>query len=394
MAYVMTGDMEAAIAAFEESARTGREAGSKMAVVGSLSNLAGLTMARGQLHKSAASYRRALDLATDARGRRLPVAHRVLLGLGELAREWNDLAAAERCFTESLELSRRYGEIGPMNLMGLMSLLHLARVKAAQGEIETAEKMFEEARQLALKSETTPLDDLLVEMAQARHSLEQGDIAAAERWAIAVQSPQSTVQTPYEMREVEQLLLARLALARGQADEALAALAPLQVTAEQRGQNRRLIEILNLKAMALHERGDSAEALDTIGQALSLAEPEGFIRIFVDAGEAMARLLAQALAKGLAPDYAGRLLQAFQMGGAGEAASATRRLFEPLTERDVDVLQLIAEGLSNREIAARLVISLSTVKGHTANIYGKLGVHRRTLAVARARELGLLEEAP
>jgi LuxR family maltose regulon positive regulatory protein len=410
MAYVLSGDAGAAIAAFEESVRIGQEAGNKMAVIGGLSNLAGLTMARGQLHKSAASYRRALDLASDAQGKWLPVAHRVLLGLGELAREWNDLDAAERYFTESLKLSRRYGEMGPMSIMGLMSLLHLARVKGEHGEFEKAGQLLEEARQLALKSQATPLDDLLVEATQMRLWLQQGDLAAAERWVrereldqpSAAEKPgekERRPAKPYEIHEIEQLMLARVALARGLPDKALAILEPLEQRAEQRDQQRRLVEILVFKALALQARGNAAEALDTIRQALNLAEPEGYVRTFVDAGEAMAELLSMALSKGIAPDYAifhysGRLLAAFSedehKGEAERSASSTQALVERLSQRELEVLQLIAEGLSNREIAARLVISLSTVKGHTANIYGKLGVHRRTLAVARARELGLL----
>ena len=390
MAFVMTGDVEAAINAFEASARIGREAGNKMAVVGSLANLAGLTLARGQLHQAATSYRRALDLATDAQGNKLPLAHHVLLGLGELAREWNNLAEAQGYFQESLALSLRFGEMGR-----LMSLLHLARVKGAQGEREAAGDLFEEARQLALRSEATSLDDVLVEMSQARCALEQGDLAAAERWARSVQHPAPGAQrrvpaVPYEVRDVQQLLLARLVLARGQAEKALAILDPLLQAAGQRGQNRRLIEILGLKALAQEALGDEDAALATIGQALALAEPEEYVRMFVDAGEGMARLLAVAVARGIAVDYGRRLLEAFPGRGAGDGTLTTQPLLEPLSERELEVLQLIAEGLSNREIAARLVISLSTVKGHTANIYGKLGVHRRTLAVAKARELELL----
>ena len=170
--------------------------------------------------------------------------------------------------------------------------------------------------------------------------------------------------------------------------------------AESAGRMAHVIDICLLKALALQELGETATAIGSLDRSLTLAEPEGYIRIFIDAGQAMAQLLAKALSRGITAEYTGRLLEAFsddhrsvtaiQARGAGDVTSAPQLLVEPLSERELEVLKLIAEGLSNREIAARLVISLSTVKGHTANIFGKLGVHRRTLAAARARELDLL----
>ncbi|MBN1886554.1 MAG: hypothetical protein JW850_01135 [Thermoflexales bacterium] len=131
--------------------------------------------------------------------------------------------------------------------------------------------------------------------------------------------------------------------------------------------------------------------MDALERALALAEPQGYVRTFVDEGPSMARLLYQAAGRG-APEYTGRLLAAFgQPSGEQPGLAAKQRgLVEPLSERELDVLRLIAEGLSNRDIAARLVISLSTVKGHTSQIYGKLAVHNRTQALAKARGLGIL----
>jgi LuxR family maltose regulon positive regulatory protein len=172
--------------------------------------------------------------------------------------------------------------------------------------------------------------------------------------------------------------------------------------AESRGWVGKAIEVLVLEALAHQGRGDTDAALVALERALSVAEPRGYLRTFVDEGPRMASLLHEAAARGLAPDYVRRLLAAFveamdtDSPGATEAAPVSlghrpqSALVESLTERELEVLQLIAEGLSNREIADRLVLALSTVKVHTRNIYGKLGVHSRTQAVMRAQELGLL----
>jgi LuxR family maltose regulon positive regulatory protein len=147
--------------------------------------------------------------------------------------------------------------------------------------------------------------------------------------------------------------------------------------------------------MAFQARGDPDEALITLEQALTLAEQGGFIRIFVDEGPPMARLLYEALTRGIAPQYARRLLAAFPAAKRAQAGPPKTHvpqsaLIEPLSGRELEVLRLIAAGLTNREIAARLFISLNTVKAHTRNIYGKLSVHSRTQAVARSQQLGLL----
>lgn len=152
-----------------------------------------------------------------------------------------------------------------------------------------------------------------------------------------------------------------------------------------------VIEILALQALALQGQGDILPAVTALERALSLAEPEGYVRVFVDEGPSMAPLLYEAAARGIAPQYTGRLLAALP---AAEPASKFQKLpvemVEPLSERELEVLQLIAEGLSNQEVAQRLFITLGTVKWHTSNIYGKLGVKNRTQAVAQARALGIL----
>jgi len=167
-----------------------------------------------------------------------------------------------------------------------------------------------------------------------------------------------------------------------------------------------VLQAIALHAVALRANGEKDKALQLLGEALALAEPGGFIRIFIDEGIPMAHLLSEAAAHGMMPDYIGKLLAVFETEGQKsedksslpsaqpliepEVQPAKDMLVEPLSQRELEVLQLIAQGLSNREISERLFLALNTVKGHNRKIYGKLQVQRRTEAVARARELGLV----
>jgi len=149
-----------------------------------------------------------------------------------------------------------------------------------------------------------------------------------------------------------------------------------------------------LQAVALHELGDKDRAVQLLGEALALAEPGGFIRLFVDEGAPMAQLLLEVASLGVMPDYTGKLLAAFdaevQKSQPQSGLSSVQSLIEPLSQRELEVLRLIAQGLSNHQISERLFLALDTVKGHNRRIYDKLQVQRRTEAIARARELGLL----
>jgi LuxR family maltose regulon positive regulatory protein len=206
------------------------------------------------------------------------------------------------------------------------------------------------------------------------------------------------------LHEFEHITLARVLLARYESDreersihEAMSLLERLLEAAEEGGRKGSVIEILVLQALAHEAQGESPSALVSLERALTLAEPEGYVRIFVDEGRPMARLLYEAAARGIMPDYTGRLLAAFETEGRIDpddaprlTAPASQSLAELLSQRELEVLQLIAQGLSNREIGERLFLAVVTVKGHNRNIFRKLQVRRRTEAVARARELGLL----
>jgi LuxR family transcriptional regulator, maltose regulon positive regulatory protein len=191
-------------------------------------------------------------------------------------------------------------------------------------------------------------------------------------------------------------------VARGTADtsgpwlgEALTLLGRLQAAAAQAGWVQEEIKIGILQALAMQAQDEKSQALQLLGQALALAQPGGFIRLFVDEGAPMARLLSEAATRGIAPDYTGRLLSSFPSFAVMSTTQYTihnpkSKMVEPLSQRELKILQLVAQGLSNREISERLFLALSTVKGHNRNIFDKLQVQSRTEAIVRARELGLL----
>ena len=201
--------------------------------------------------------------------------------------------------------------------------------------------------------------------------IRQGDLAAAGQLAQAHGLP---------------LSLARVLLAQGDSSAALAVLEPARRQAEEKGWPDQRLKIMVLQAIARHANGDRDEALRILGEALALAEPNGFVRTFVDEGAPMAGLLAEAAAHGIMPDYAARLLAAFET-----PADQSPALIEQLSRRELEVLRLVAQGLSNHEISERLFLALSTVKGHNLKIFEKLQVKSRTEAIVRARELGLLK---
>ena len=209
--------------------------------------------------------------------------------------------------------------------------------------------------------------------------LQQGNLTAAAQLAESHDLPLSR---------------ARVQLAQGDPAAALAVLEAVRRQAEAKGWPDERLGALLLQAPAYWQQGETETAVQRLQEALALAKPGGLIRAFVDEGVVMARLLYEALARGIEPAYVRQLLAAFDMDGAETAVAppspAADDLIEPLSERELEVLQLIAEGLTNQEVANRLYLSLHTVKVHARNIYGKLGVKNRTQAVAKGRALGIL----
>jgi LuxR family maltose regulon positive regulatory protein len=358
-----------------------------------LCNLGELRLKQGRLREAEASFEEALARATDREGRRVPIAGVPLTWLGELARERNELSTAERQLTDGIDHIREWGPIAAID-----GYLSLARLRQAQRDGPAAAAALEEAERLAVMFDATEMDDHMVAMVRARIAALQGDFAAVERWAesrgLHALDPadlQLDVVTELHLRKYELAVLALAWIWEGRPGEALRFLEPVLAHVTARGRWGLGIEILALQAAAYHLLGETGPALTRLERSLARAEPEGYVRLFVEIGEPMAQLLYQAAERDVFPEYAGRLLAAFPEPTPSPAApQQSQSLIEPLSERELEVLAAVAEGLSNQETAQRLYISERTVKWHASNIYGKLQVRSRTEAVARARSLGIL----
>jgi LuxR family maltose regulon positive regulatory protein len=395
VAYLADGDPEAAMEAFEAVARESHADGNPMVAARALCHLAEVHVREGRLHRAREVYGEALALAIDGEGRRLPAAGRVLMEMGDLWREWNQLAKAERLVTEGIELNRRYGEAGALG-----GYLSLARIRQTQGDAAGAREAVGKAAEIARRFDATEMDDWIVAMGGAWLSVMEGDLGAAERW-VRVRGLDCDLGPPGtgtgggaqvdRLRKYELPVAVRLRLAQDRPGEALTLLARLRRLVERRGPAKRLIELPMLMALALRAQGDQDGALDHLEQALALAEPEGYVRLFLDEGEPMAGLLAAHAARGTSHGaYVAMLRCAFGAGTAVAPGAKAEGLVEVLSARELEVLRLLADGLSNQEIAGELVIAVGTVKNHLKNVYGKLGVHSRTQAVVRGRKVGLL----
>jgi LuxR family maltose regulon positive regulatory protein len=379
-AYLLLGDRAASRRALTEAIALSQVSGNIFTTILATIGLGNVQEAENQLAPAAETYRRVLQWAGD---QPLQIIHEAHLGLARVLYEWNDLEAAGQHGRQSLLLARQYDRVIDRFVM---CEVFLARLQLAQGDLAGAAAILAQAGQSARQGNFVYR---IPEVAagQVLILLRQGDLPAAARLAQAHDLPHSQ---------------ARVHLAQGDPSEALAALEPLRRQAEARDWPDERLKVLVLQSLALHALGEPEQAVQALGEALALAEPAGFIRIFVDEGEPMRSLIMHFRSRiekqsrgqdGMLIDYGERLLAAFPQPAAilqSEISNQQSTMFEPLSPRELEVLHLIAQGLSNQEISERLFLALDTVKGHNRKIFGKLQVQRRTEAVARARELGLV----
>jgi LuxR family maltose regulon positive regulatory protein len=394
LTYWVSGDLEAAHKAMDNWVKSMQKASNFVLAVASTHALADIMVAQGRLQDALRTYQNSTELASEQDEYVKRVTVHLNLGLAMLYHEMGNEEAA----TRHMEISRKQGEQTPLIDWPFRWRLAQARLKEARGDLESALDLLDEARHLQVQ--VTLPDIRPIEALKARIYIKQGRLTQAQDW-VRERDLSVDDQLTY-LGEFEHITLARMLMAEYQRDqtersilEATGLLERLLKAAEEGRRMNSVIEILVLQALVHQAQNDSIIALASLERALILAKPENYVRIFVDEGPPMAALLRKALDRNNVSDYVRRLLAAFPIADWQQAVTPQEQaikseIVEPLSEREIEVLQLISEGMTNPEIAARLYISLNTVKAHTRNINGKLGVNNRMQATVKARTLGML----
>ena len=386
LAFWANGDLEAGHSGYAECMAGLRRAGHIADTFGCAIALADIRRTQGHLGEAMRTYEQALQRASQPGGSVLRGTADMYVGMSEIHRERDDLPAA----TQQLLRSQDLGEHNGLPQNRYRWRVAMARIREAEGDLDGALDLLNEAERLYVGDffpNVRPVPAL-----RARVRVAQGELGEALGWAR--ERGLSADDDLSYLRECEHITLARVLLARYTAEraersvqEATRLLERLLRAAEEGQRTGSVIEILVLQALACQARGDIPAALASLRRALTLAEPEGYARIFADEGPPMASLLRAAAKQGIAPSYVRRLLAA--VNKTEDSTPASQGLIEPLSERELDVLRLLGTDLGGPEIARELVVSLNTVRTHTKNIYAKLGVNNRRAAVRRARELDL-----
>jgi len=368
------GDVTGSVATLREAVASGRASSDPFMTVGATVNLAQTLNMQAKRGEAVRLCRELLAEFVDGQ-QPLPMAGLALVTLGELVYQANELAEADRLIRQGMAL------IEPFELMGadISGQMALATLRQAQGAQAEALLIIQAVRQRILQARFDAYEPLLAAV-EAELLLRQGMVEPVARWAETAVS--NLDQISYYQRELDLLVLARLRLQQNQPGAALDFLAELAKAVQQAGRWLVQISVSLLQAQAWQALGQVAEAEDALDTAVRLAAPENYRRLFLNEGEPIAVLLPAV--RETVPAFVDALLADF---GPDEVAQP---LLESLSERELEVLRLVADGRSNRQIAEQLFVTVGTVKKHLNNVYGKLGVARRTEAVAQARQLHLL----
>jgi LuxR family maltose regulon positive regulatory protein len=384
------GEVREAEQAYSQAIALARKSDIAFAAVPFVFNLADLQIAQGGLRQAYETCQQALKMGT-VDGELIPVTGYAGLALGSIYYEHNQLQIAG---DELIEGLKRLTEGGTADSSGVIHS-KLALVRLAQGDIEGAQSAIQKAAQMAALV-NVPRVSGLIAAHQARIWLAQGERDLLSEWV----DEYCLVKDTEYLREFEDLTLARVMLAENQPSEVLNLLDDLLYHAVGACRYGSVIHIQAIRALAYHSLDQLEDALEALGEALKRGRPEGYVRVFLDGGDPMIRLLREAQKMDIESDYIGMLLSTFRdhSESSREMELYSRKEIsefpqvEPLTYREIEVLQLLAEGLTNAEICQRLYIALPTVKSHNRNIYAKLGVQGRMQAVSLARKLGILSE--
>jgi LuxR family maltose regulon positive regulatory protein len=393
-----SGNMVEAERAYIEASGHGIQTDNLLLALHALANLSTVQIAMGRLREATQTSQRILEITTERQRQNWPVAGLAYQGLGKVHYEWNDLDSAAHYLRQGIEYGQRGGLVG----LEINARTTLAFTLQAQGDPNGADEMFSEISAINNQSHH-PVYIAQAKALEAHLRLLQNRIDDAIRWAESCGLSPDDTDWPYS-RNVEYLTLARVLITQSKREGINGMLGRLMQTAQADRRTGDLIEILIQQALFLYASNQKAQAFQPIERALILAEPDGYFRTFVDEGEPMRLLLMgyQSIIKKKLGDevdgeslrlltYSGKLLAEFSQDALGEK-SKPETILEPLSDRELEILHLISIGLTNQEIAHRLVIAVSTVKSHINNLYSKLGTQRRTQAIAIARDLGLLSD--
>lgn len=389
-AYDGVGDLDRSAAAYAELIRLSR-IGVSATGISATFLFSGTLRLLGRLRTAETACRDALAYLQAQGMSRLPAAGIVHVAMSEVLVEQNDLEAAEAHLAQGLEIGKWSGRLDAVR----NAAYALSRLRYARGDTAGALAAIQEAG-AAVGEPQPPLVRAELLALKARILARQGVLNEASQ--CAEESVRLSGRDRGRVGGMVGLAAARVLVAQGTPAEAVVHLTRSIATAEQAGRLGAVLELRILRSLALVRQGDARAAEADLERALALAEPEGYVRIFLDEGKPMQMLLAQWLAHaehGRLRDYAVRLLSQFdvelsEVATAPDKIVSTGGLIEPLSQRELEVLHLIALGSTNQEIARQLFVAPGTVKAHTANIYRKLDVANRTEAVARARQFGLL----
>jgi LuxR family maltose regulon positive regulatory protein len=382
-----SGDLETAHRTYAEGMARVQSSGNLSDAISGTVALADIRLAQGRLREAMRTYERGLQLAIDQGGQVLRGTADLYVGMSELHREQNNLDAAAQDLLQSKDLGERTGL--PQN-WSRWYVAH-ARIWEAHGDLDRALDLLHEAERRYVSDFSPNIRPVAALV--TRVWLEKGRMGEALGW-VREQGLSVSDDLSYR-REFDHITLTRVLLALYESErqdrswlEAMGLLERLLQAAQDGERIGSVLEILVLQALAHQIHGDIPAALEPLSRALSLAEPEGYVRKFVDEGPSMARLLEVAVKHGNTPHSARRLLTAF--GSASDSSPVTQALIEPLSKRELQVLRLLRTDLDGPDMAHELVVSLNTVRTHIKNIYSKLGVSNRRAAIRRAEELGLL----
>ncbi|MCX5999433.1 MAG: LuxR C-terminal-related transcriptional regulator [Chloroflexi bacterium] len=400
-AYWVSGDLSMASRSFKETFTIGKETGDFYDALLGLAFQAVVQAEQRNLHEAAETNRQSIRLGTQWGGDEpLPATSYGHIGLAGILYQWNRLEDAKCHVCIGIDLAERCAD--PTAI--LMGHLTLARLKQAEGDLISATDALTKVGNV-ISAFRNVLWTHIAAAGQARILLMQGHLAAAEEWALSLKCDFNSCQIPGLWYMSSFLTWVRVQIARAKVSGIPGLLENVRRQAEESGWMSSIIEILLLESLALRIQGRVDQSLAVLQEALSIAEPEGYVRVFVEEGAPMKELLNHAVARGIAPGYTSRLLDVFRPARLppgspverpeakqGDVSSETTpsATHPNLSARELEVLRLVAIGTSAREIADALIIEVGTAKKHINNIYCKLDVHNRTLAISRARALHLL----